>query len=109
MSLSSFPAKQVDMESPNWLELPRDITINIFQKLNTIEILTSVCQVCPLWWNICKDPVMWRTIRMIKLRDSPYDLEKIFHCAIQRSCGQLKDIDIECFGTDDLLKCIADK
>jgi hypothetical protein len=114
--LSSIPATEVEMESttdqPNWLELPRDITANILQRLTTIEIVTSACQVCPLWWNICKDPLMWRTVHMTKLRHSSYNhgnnLVKICHYAVARSCGQLEDIEIEYFGTDDLLAFIAD-
>jgi hypothetical protein len=49
---------------PNWLELPRDITSNILQRLGVVEILTNACNVCPYWWSICKDPRMWRTIHM---------------------------------------------
>ncbi|KAJ1440415.1 Leucine-rich repeat domain superfamily [Sesbania bispinosa] len=97
---------------PNWLELPRDVTVNILQRLGTVDIVTSVCQVCPLWWKICKEknPLMWRTIHMISNRDntaSRYDLVKICRYAIQQSCGHVEDISIENFGTNDLLKYIA--
>jgi len=74
---------------PNWLELPVDLTKNILQRLDTVDIVTSARNVCPLWWNVCKDPLMWRTIHMIK-RVSPFDfrcLEKICHCAVDLSCG----------------------
>ncbi|PNX61921.1 F-box protein skip19, partial [Trifolium pratense] len=69
MASSSITEKEADAygESttvPNWLQLPRDITANILQRLDTIDIVTSVCHVCPLWWNICKDPFMWRTIKI---------------------------------------------
>ncbi|GAU42086.1 hypothetical protein TSUD_134700 [Trifolium subterraneum] len=95
---------------PNWLDLPRDVTSNILQRLGTIEIVTSACQVCPLWWNICKDPLMWRTINIHGIRHLSYDydeLENICCNAIERSCNHLEEIDIELFGTDNLLKCIA--
>ncbi|XP_045799768.1 putative F-box/LRR-repeat protein 23 [Trifolium pratense] len=61
--MNSFPVKELEGESPNWLELPTDITTNILQRLNSIDILTSACQVSPLWWNISKDPLMWRTLK----------------------------------------------
>ncbi|GAU22406.1 hypothetical protein TSUD_122920 [Trifolium subterraneum] len=109
MASSSIPAKEADGEMPNWLELPRDITANILQRLDTVDMVTSVCQVCPLWWNICKGPFMWRSIHMTMIHNSPYDLVKICCYAIQRSCGQLENVQIRCFGTDDLLKCIAEK
>ncbi|CAJ2640757.1 F-box protein skip19 [Trifolium pratense] len=53
------------MTEPNWLELPIDLTKNILQRLDTVDIVTSAHNVCPLWRNICNDPLMWRTIHMI--------------------------------------------
>ncbi|XP_057445055.1 putative F-box/LRR-repeat protein 23 [Lotus japonicus] len=95
--------------SPNWLELPNDVTITILQKLDAIEIVTGASGVCSLWWNICKDPSIWRTIVMINLRSSPYDLKKICCFAVSRSCGLVEDLNIEYFATDDLLFHIADR
>jgi hypothetical protein len=110
--MNSFSVKEVEEEIPNWLELPRDITTNILQRLCSFDIVTSACQVCPLWWNICKDPFMWRTIGMTRRSRSRYyadeNLVKICRIAIDRSCGQLENIDIQDFGTDDLLAYIAD-
>jgi len=101
-------------DMPNWLELPKDITMNILQRLDTLEIVTSACVVCPLWWNICKDSLMWHTIDMmsnISLCYSDYDyssrLEKICRYAVDQSCGHLKDIYINKFGTGDLHHHIA--
>lgn len=82
---SSTPQNEAEGEiqtGPNWLELPRDITANILQKVGVVEIVTSACLVCPLWWKICR-------------------------YAVERSLGHLEDIDIQYFGTDDLLKFIA--
>ncbi|XP_058783580.1 putative F-box/LRR-repeat protein 23 [Vicia villosa] len=111
MAYSSIPSTET-IVGPNWLELPRDVTANILQRLGTFELLTRACQVCPLWWNICKDPHMWRTIKMTMLFSSRYhrknQLVKVCRKAIERSCGQLEDIDIERFATDDLLAYIAD-
>jgi hypothetical protein len=74
MASCSISAKEAEAENtvtvvPNWLALPKEITTNILQRLHTIEIVKSVCLVCPLWWNICKDRLMWRTIRMTNLLD----------------------------------------
>jgi len=105
----------VSSVQPNWLELPRDVTANILQRLGAIEILASACQVCPLWWNICKDPHMWHTVHITNFRYSPCsrynygdNLTKICRNAVARSCGQLEDIAIDYIGTDDLLGYIAD-
>ncbi|MCI38935.1 F-box protein SKIP19 [Trifolium medium] len=66
-SSSSTPVKKPKLEittNPNWLELPRDITSNILQRLGAVEILKNARNVCPYWWNICKDPSMWREIHI---------------------------------------------
>jgi hypothetical protein len=132
MASNSTSVKEAEAEItkvPNWLELPRDITANILQRLDTIDIVTNVCHVCPLWWNIFKDPLMWRAIRMkdILINNPEFkyfpdpdfisaysgmNLLEIFRYAIERSCGNLEVIDIEDiedFVTDDLLQCIAKK
>ncbi|KAK9267231.1 hypothetical protein L1049_009653 [Liquidambar formosana] len=99
-------------ESRNWLELPPEVTSMILLKLGAVEILNSAQKVCSSWWKICKDPTMWRTIDMRNLRDlwdMDYDLEKMAQHAVDRSCGQLVDINVEYSGTDDLLKYITDR
>ncbi|XP_058752623.1 F-box protein SKIP19-like [Vicia villosa] len=95
---------------PNWLELPRDVTLNILQRLHTVEVITSACLVCPLWWNICRDPYMWRTILMSEFYHARgMDWVKMCQYAVDRSCGQLEDIYIHMFGNDELLEYIADR
>ncbi|CAJ2643963.1 unnamed protein product [Trifolium pratense] len=109
-SIASKKAKGDCTTVPNWLELPREITANILQRLPTVQIVTSACLVCPQWWNICKDPLMWRTIHMAGFdyfTCSFRELAKICQYAIERSCGHLIDIQIEYFGSDDILECIA--
>ena len=62
----------------NWLELPRDLTVSILQRLGTIEILETAQKVCMLWRNLCKDPSMWSYIDMRnlgELDDMNYDLQ----------------------------------
>jgi len=115
---SSCPAKKPKLESttvnPNWLELPRDVTSNILQRLGAVEILMRARYVCPYWWNICKDPFMWRKIHMGKFhlyfqfanRGTP-DLDILVNLcqyAVDLSSGHLEKID-----TDDLLQYIADR
>jgi len=90
---------------PNWLDLPIDLTANILQRLGTFEIVTSACRVCPLWWNICKDPLMWRSISMRYVCDSLFDdfdslfdacddgnIVKICCKAVERSCDHFDSI-----------------
>ncbi|KAK2980548.1 hypothetical protein RJ640_015933 [Escallonia rubra] len=98
--------------NPNWLDLPRELTASILHRLGAIELLETAQKVCTTWRNICKDPAMWRTVDM---RNSgrtytlPYDLEKMTMHAVDLSCGQLEAINIENFGSDQLLLYIADR
>ncbi|KAL4387115.1 hypothetical protein GQ457_09G026520 [Hibiscus cannabinus] len=99
-------------ESRNWLELPPEVTASILSRLGAIEILNSVQKVCSQWRNIFKDPSMWRSIDMRNLgnlHDMDYDLEKMCVHAVDRSCGHLLDINIEYFGTDELLLYISER
>ncbi|XP_028759197.1 F-box protein SKIP19 [Neltuma alba] len=110
-SSSKELSENEEPETRNWLDLPRDVTASILLKLGAVEILTSAQHVCTSWRSICKDPVIWRTIDMQNLGDlhiMPDDLEILCRRAVDRSCGQLVDINVEYFGTDDLLKYITD-
>ncbi|KAI9122501.1 hypothetical protein K1719_006341 [Acacia pycnantha] len=110
-SSSMEQSENEEHQTRNWLDLPRDVTASILLKLGAVEILTSAQSVCTFWRSICKDPTMWRTIDMQNLGDfcnMPYDLEIMCRHAVDRSCGQLVDINVEYFGTDDLLKYITD-
>ncbi|XP_050368507.1 F-box protein SKIP19-like [Argentina anserina] len=106
------PSRSTPTRCRNWLELPPEITASIISRLGAIEILTAAEKVCRSWRAICKDPLMWRTIDMRNdgdLHDMTYDLEKMCCLAVDRSCGQLVDITIEYFGSDELLKYITDR
>ncbi|KAL8507344.1 hypothetical protein ACS0TY_018041 [Phlomoides rotata] len=97
---------------PPWLELPREITAAILQRLGPIEILTTAEKVCTAWRSVCRDPSMWRCIDMRyadDLWDRPYSLEKMCRHAVDRSQGQLIEINIESFGDDDLLLYISQR
>lgn len=55
---------------------------------------------------------MWRNIDMHNLGDlwdMDHDLEKMCRHAVDRSNGQLLSINIEYFGTDELLQYIANR
>jgi len=123
MSSSPKPSKKPKLEiittNPNWLELPKDITSNILKRLGAVEILTNARNVCPYWWNICKDPFMWREIQMGTFHlyfqyanaDAP-DLDylvKLCQYAVDLSSGHLEKIDVYRFGSDHLLQYIADR
>ncbi|KAI3680980.1 hypothetical protein L6452_35760 [Arctium lappa] len=97
-------------ETPNWLEMPDEIIGIILQRLGVVEILITAQKVCTAWRRICKDPAMWKVIDMhhsFDDCDTDYDIEQLTKQAVVRSCGELIDISLECFGTDDLLDYIS--
>ncbi|PNY10395.1 F-box protein skip19-like [Trifolium pratense] len=95
----------------NWLDLPRDVVLTIFRKLGTIDTLHRAHNVCTTWRNISKDPFLYHTIDMPNIgTDLSMDwyLELLCNRAVDYSSGQVTDINIEHFGTDDVLNHIAD-
>uniref|UniRef100_A0A803MIM0 F-box domain-containing protein n=2 Tax=Chenopodium quinoa TaxID=63459 RepID=A0A803MIM0_CHEQI len=111
-SIQSLLPTPSSMEEPqNWLEFPRDVTLMILMKLEAIEILETAQFVCKLWYNLCKDPSMWRSIVMLNL-DEPELSEKyqnMLYSAVDRSSGGLINLNIEGFGCDELVKYIAQR
>ncbi|KAJ4703052.1 F-box protein [Melia azedarach] len=103
-------SSSADEQSRTWAELPADITSTILSKVGAIDVLTSAQRVCSSWLGICRDPAMWRNIDMHNLGDlwdMEHDLEKMCRHAVDRSEGHLLSINIEYFGTDELLEYIA--
>ncbi|GLT67388.1 hypothetical protein SLA2020_397020 [Shorea laevis] len=100
-----------ESETRNWLELPRDVTAAIISRVGIIGILDSVEKVCTLWRDICNDPSMWRSVDFHGVGDfrDDYDLEKMCMHAVDLSKGDLDYINIEHFGTDDILAYIAER
>ncbi|KAI3455955.1 hypothetical protein Pfo_012618 [Paulownia fortunei] len=99
-------------DAPPWIELPRDVTANILHRLGAIEILESARKVCTTWRRVCQDPSMWQVIDMKNLGDPPdmlYDSNIMCRHAVDLSQGQLIDINIEYFGTDELLYYISER
>ncbi|KAG8385236.1 hypothetical protein BUALT_Bualt03G0021100 [Buddleja alternifolia] len=96
---------------PPWVELPRDVTANILQRLDLVDILESVQKVCTTWRSVCRDPAMWRVIDIRNdgyLQDK-FDLNTMCCHAVDRSQGQLRDITLEYFGDDELLDYICQR
>ena len=110
MTPTSKPSSAMK-ESPNWLEMPDELMVSIFQRLPTIEVLKSTRKVCKTWRRICKYPAMWKVINLHKRQVddwcSYFGLEALTKEAVDLSRGELIDISIEGFGTDKLLNHIV--
>ncbi|KAL8468595.1 hypothetical protein ACS0TY_031694 [Phlomoides rotata] len=104
-----FPTELV-ASSPQWIELPGDVTANILQRLGALEILQSAQKVCTTWWRVCQDPAMWRVIHITADCGYRYGLIRaMFRRAVDLSQGQLLDLNIENLGNDELLNYIVDR
>lgn len=110
-SNSSSNSNAIKEQSRDWLELPTDVLLTILAKFDVEEILKTKQFVCRLWYNMCKDPSLWRSIDIQSYGE--FDLfqmyENMTRVAVDRSCGGLHDICIEYFGNDDLLLYIVDR
>ncbi|KAL5700555.1 hypothetical protein ACHQM5_025982 [Ranunculus cassubicifolius] len=84
-----------DEDVRNWLELPPEITLRVFSKLETIDILLTVSQVCSSWRNLSKEPILYRSI-VIGGYDPVFrgrwmrGFKHIAMKAADRSCGKLE-------------------
>ncbi|KAK9085892.1 hypothetical protein Sjap_026303 [Stephania japonica] len=100
-------------ETRNWLELPQDVMSQIFLKLDMVEILHSVQNVCTLWRIISKDPLLYRSIDLRNQWDvfdsDENDMERMSKEGVERSCGQLVEFSMEHFGTEELLHFMANR
>ncbi|KAL1207558.1 F-box protein SKIP19 [Cardamine amara subsp. amara] len=113
MASSSVPLLMKGEEPRKRAELPSELISSIMLRLGAIEILENAQKVCKSWRRVSKDPLIWRNIDMHHdlgdWRISNYDLEIMCRHAVDRSQGGLVEIDIWHFGTDNLLKYIADR
>ncbi|XP_074267289.1 F-box protein SKIP19-like [Silene latifolia] len=96
-------------EVRNWLELPCDLMLMILMKVGPFDILESAQFVCKVWYTLCIEPVLWRTIHIQNVKDPHMVLkyEKMMFNAVNRSAGGLIDVSIEGFGSDQLCSYIA--
>ncbi|XP_047942036.1 putative F-box/LRR-repeat protein 9 isoform X2 [Salvia hispanica] len=94
---------------PSCIDLPRDVTAEILQRLGAEGMLTSAQKVCTTWWKVCKDPALWRVIDFSNPRQGIFNDEYNVMCrrAVDRSQGQLVDLTIQYFGDDALLDYIV--
>ncbi|XP_071698652.1 F-box protein SKIP19-like [Rutidosis leptorrhynchoides] len=104
------PSSSATDETPNWLEMPHELMSTILQSLGAVEILNHAQLVCTNWRRICKDPSMWKVINMNEIVDDwGMDEERLnlTKQAVYRSSGELIDINLEFFCTDELLDFIT--
>ncbi|KAJ9565917.1 hypothetical protein OSB04_001883 [Centaurea solstitialis] len=105
--MAAFEPSSTMEETRNWSEMPDEIMRMILERLSAVEVLNSAQKVCRNWRMICKDPEMWKVIDMHHIRYTNYDIEKLTKQALHRSGGELIDITLDSFVTEDLLDYIS--
>ncbi|KAL8458682.1 hypothetical protein ACS0TY_036257 [Phlomoides rotata] len=101
---------EIEFPSPQWIELPGDVTANILHRLGAVEILQSAQKVCTTWWRVCQDPAMWQVIHITHDGDDRYvQIPAVCRRAVDLSQGQLLDLTIKNFGNVELPNYIVDR
>ncbi|XP_071729242.1 putative F-box/LRR-repeat protein 9 [Rutidosis leptorrhynchoides] len=93
----------------NWFDLTSDLKINILHRIGPPEILENAQKVCTDWYNVCKDPSMWKVIDMYTFTEKVNlpTCTKMSKIAVDRSQGQLTEMVIPRIGTDEVLMYVA--
>ncbi|KAL1560363.1 F-box protein SKIP19-like [Salvia divinorum] len=94
---------------PPWIELPGDITVNIFLRLALEDRLICAQKVCTTWWKVSKEPSLWRVINFSNPVQGIFNHDYNVMCrrAVDLSQGQLVNLTIQYFGDDALIDYIA--
>ncbi|XP_047953258.1 putative F-box/LRR-repeat protein 9 [Salvia hispanica] len=96
--------------SPPWIELPDELTANILQRLSAEEILETAQEVCTTWWRISKTLPTWRVLELDIDRYGGNDFEMFYTCAINRSQGELTDLNrTYCTKYEDMLDYVVER
>ncbi|KAK1381998.1 putative F-box/LRR-repeat protein 23 [Heracleum sosnowskyi] len=95
--------------SRDWLELPSELAASILVRLGAIHMLLTARKVCKSWRRICSEPFMWRVVNLSNADDIVFNVERVTRKAVDLSCGQLIEFNIDCFASDELLLYIADR
>ncbi|KAL8458683.1 hypothetical protein ACS0TY_036258 [Phlomoides rotata] len=101
---------EIEFPSPQWIELPGDVTANILHRLGAVEILQSAQKVCTTWWRVCQDPAMWRVIHITHDGDDRYgQIPAMCRRVLDLSQGQLLDLTIKGFWNVELPNYVLDR
>nr|XP_043629087.1 putative F-box/LRR-repeat protein 23 [Erigeron canadensis]XP_043629088.1 putative F-box/LRR-repeat protein 23 [Erigeron canadensis] len=105
---STSEPEQVKQPTVNWLDLPSDVMKNILSRLGMFDILENAQKVCTTWHQICKEPAMWRAVKMkYSHLWGQQRFQRICKHVVDRSQGQMVDVSISAFCDQDILQYIA--
>jgi hypothetical protein len=75
-----FHETQVIVNQGNINRLPITVIVHILKNLTAFQLLRRVSCVCKYWYNICRDPDVWRRISLVNQhRLSDFDFKRILH------------------------------
>lgn len=74
----SFEETQEIVSQCNVNSLPVTILVHIFKNLTAYELLRQASLVCKYWYNLCRDPDIWRTMCLVNQhRLTDLDLQRL--------------------------------
>ncbi|CAI0458350.1 unnamed protein product [Linum tenue] len=94
----------------DWAGLSPELFSVIMAHLSPADRLGIAQLVCSSWRKVCRDPYIWRSVNISHYSwERVTDVEALCAQAVDRSCGGLVSLSLECFGSDKLLADIASK
>ncbi|CAI0545452.1 unnamed protein product [Linum tenue] len=94
----------------DWAGLSPELLSVIMAHLSPADRLGIAQLVCSSWRKVCRDPYIWRSVDISHYSwERVTDVEALCAQAVDRSCGGLVSLSLECFGSDKLLADIASK
>ncbi|KAJ0106250.1 hypothetical protein Patl1_18743 [Pistacia atlantica] len=68
--------------SRNWQTMDYDILVKIFTVLNLTDMVFGVSRVCKSWRFACRDPLLWATLNLNRLKANSTDILPSETCAL---------------------------
>ncbi|KAL5723142.1 hypothetical protein ACHQM5_006570 [Ranunculus cassubicifolius] len=91
-----------------WKDLDKDILLRIFQQLDLKDRIKGAPLCCSSWYNISKDPSMWREVNLNQF-DLPDSSTQLIEFVINRSQQSLTSISFSSNARVDDLLLVAER
>lgn len=97
-------------EVRDWAALPRDVLLDVFSRLDHMDILTGPDIVCSPWRRACVDePDLWRRVdmRFHCYAFNHWEFLEMVRAAMRRSAGRCEAFWAEGYVTERIISLLA--